>query len=266
MVGVIGLAVNIAAFVFCTEVLGMHYALAAIVASQVSTLNNFILTELWVFRGREARRHIVVRYLTFNALNVATLAVRVPLLVLITEWIGLAPLVSNVIAIGVTFGIRYFIAENWIWAGRDARDQSAVRRLVPLRHPRPGALELADRPAGAGRIQHARRRSSRTSSSPGASAWVACRDCGSASAPRTASSATGSSWARPAWHSTSTWTRVIRIEPNWLLAWSHHVLYTNVVEPLLRFLLRQPRRGAAALRVGGYRAGRPAHVGPDRYG
>ena len=29
----------------------------------------------------------------------------------------------------------------------------------------------------------------------------------------------------------------IRIEPNWLLAWSHHVLYTNVVEPLLRFLL-----------------------------
>ncbi len=44
---------------------------------------------------------------------------------LITEWIGLAPLVSNVIAIGVTFGIRYFIAENWIWAGRDARDQSA---------------------------------------------------------------------------------------------------------------------------------------------
>ena len=104
----------------------MHYAVSAIVASQVSTLNNFILTELWVFRGREARRHIVVRYLTFNALNVATLAVRVPLLVLITEWIGLHYLVSNVIAIGVTFGIRYFIADNWIWAGRDARDQSAA--------------------------------------------------------------------------------------------------------------------------------------------
>jgi hypothetical protein len=29
----------------------------------------------------------------------------------------------------------------------------------------------------------------------------------------------------------------VRIEANWLLAWSHHVLYTNVVEPLLRFHL-----------------------------
>ena len=51
MVGVIGLGVNVAAFVFFHEVVGMHYALAAIVASQVSTLNNFILTELWVFEG-----------------------------------------------------------------------------------------------------------------------------------------------------------------------------------------------------------------------
>ena len=52
VVGVIGLGVNVAAFVFFHEVVGMHYALAAIVASQVSTLNNFILTELWVFRAR----------------------------------------------------------------------------------------------------------------------------------------------------------------------------------------------------------------------
>jgi hypothetical protein len=31
--------------------------------------------------------------------------------------------------------------------------------------------------------------------------------------------------------------RPIRVDANWLLAWSHHVLYTNVVEPLLRFHL-----------------------------
>ena len=66
--------------------MGMHYAVSAIVASQVSTLNNFILTELWVFRGRESAPPHLVRYLAFNALNVATLVVRVPLLVLITEW------------------------------------------------------------------------------------------------------------------------------------------------------------------------------------
>ena len=27
------------------------------------------------------------------------------------------------------------------------------------------------------------------------------------------------------------------LDANWLLVWSHHVLYTNMVEPLLRFML-----------------------------
>ena len=80
MVGIVGIGVNAAALVFFTEVLGIHYVLSAILASQVSTLNNFILTELWVFRGRETRRNLLVRYLTFNALNIATLAIRVPVM------------------------------------------------------------------------------------------------------------------------------------------------------------------------------------------
>src|SRR4029078_7393166 len=29
----------------------------------------------------------------------------------------------------------------------------------------------------------------------------------------------------------------IILDANWLLTWSHHVLYTNMVEPLLRFML-----------------------------
>ena len=29
----------------------------------------------------------------------------------------------------------------------------------------------------------------------------------------------------------------IELDANWLLTWSHHVLYTNMVEPLLRFVL-----------------------------
>ena len=73
----------------------MHYALAAIVASQVSTLNNFILILAVGLQGT-ARRAATssVRYLTFNALNVATLVVRVPLLALITNSVTCAPCVE----------------------------------------------------------------------------------------------------------------------------------------------------------------------------
>jgi dolichol-phosphate mannosyltransferase len=244
MVGVLGIAVNAIALVAFTEGLGLHYALSAILASQVSTLHNFILTELWVFGGREARRHLVVRYLTFNALNVATLTVRVPVLVLFTEWVGLHYLVSNLIAIGLTFGVRYFIAENWIWAGRDARDQAAldgwfhydihglarVRSRIAL--PELAAFNSAtpvqpdievDRHRGMGGFLRPR---------------VSVTAEGSVIRYREQLGAAGVAFDIHLDDS-------VRVDANWLLAWSHHVLYTNVVEPLLRFLLVS--RGAVLL-------------------
>lgn len=243
-VGIVGIGVNAIALLVFTEGFGLHYAFSAILASQVSTLHNFILTELWVFRGRETRRHGLVRYLTFNALNVATLAIRVPLLVLLTEWGGLHYLASNLAAIGLTFGVRYFIAENWIWAGRDARDQLAVRGwfhydihgIVRLRSrialPELAAFNRAE-PVPAD-IVVARRR--RLGGLP--RLRVETVSDGSTIRYREQLGAAGVAFD----------VRLedrIRVEANWLLAWSHHVLYTNVVEPLLRFMLVS--RGAVLL-------------------
>jgi dolichol-phosphate mannosyltransferase len=243
-VGIVGIGVNAVALVFFTEVLGVHYALSAVLASQVSTLHNFILTELWVFGGRDARRHLVVRYLTFNALNVATLAVRVPVLVLLTEWAGLHYLVSNLAAIGLTFGIRYFIAENWIWAGRDARDQVAVDgwfhydihgvarlqsrialpELAAFNELQPVDADIVlDRRRGLGGFLRPR---------------IAIGSDGTVITYREHLGAAGVAFDVGL-------DQPIRVESNWLLCWSHHVLYTNVVEPLLRFLLVS--RGAVLL-------------------
>jgi putative flippase GtrA len=104
----------------------IHYIPAAVLASQVSTLNNFVLTELWVFRDRDTPGHVIWRYLTFNLLNMATLLVRVPVLYVLTDLAGVYYLISNLVAIGITFGIRYLVADNWIWAGRDRRDQKPI--------------------------------------------------------------------------------------------------------------------------------------------
>lgn len=236
VVGVLGIAVNSVALVFFTEVLGLHYALSAILASQVSTLNNFILTELWVFRGRDARRHLIVRYLTFNALNVATLAVRVPLLVLFTEWFGIHYVLSSILAIGVTFGIRYFIADNWIWAGRDARDQSAEDGW--FHYDIQGLARVSSRIA-------LPELASFNTAQPVEPDIVIARRFGLGGLPRlrvSIGSESGVIRYREQLGAAGVafdvhLDRQILIEPNWLLAWSHHVLYTNVVEPLLRFLL-----------------------------
>jgi putative flippase GtrA len=244
VVGLIGIGVNALALLAFTEWLHIHYAVSAILASQVSTLHNFVLTELWVFGERDSRGHILVRYLAFNALNVSTLLIRVPVLVLFTEAAGLHYLVSNLIAIGVTFGVRYFIADNWIWAGRDARDQTAVdgwfnysiHDLVRLRS-RIALPELASF-----NVEEALRPDIEVERRSLLGGFFRLK-------VRVTSDASVICYREQlGFLGVSFDVRLeepLRVDANWLLAWSHHVLYTNVVEPLLRFHLVS--RGAVLL-------------------
>src|SRR4029078_12400792 len=136
LVGIIGIVVNQVALYALTDGLGIYYIWSAILASQLSTLNNFLLTELWVFRDRDHRSHVLYRYLVFNLLNIATLVIRVPVLFVLTDLLGVHYLISNLVAIGLTFGVRYVVADNWIWAGRDRWDQQRVNVWFHAQHTR----------------------------------------------------------------------------------------------------------------------------------
>jgi dolichol-phosphate mannosyltransferase len=235
VVGLSGIVVNSAALAILTEGFGVDLALAAIIASFISTFSNFVLTQLFVFRGRDSRHGILFRYVVFSAVNIATLFVRVPLLLVLTNTLGIYYLVSNLIAIGVTFGIRYLVSDYWIWAGRDHRDEVAVdgwyqydvhglarihsRTSLPelaafnVAHPVEPDIVVDRRWIGGGprlRITTARE-----------GERILYREhLGALSAAFDVVLATP-----------------VRIEANWLLHWSHHVLYTNMVEPVLRFFL-----------------------------
>jgi dolichol-phosphate mannosyltransferase len=236
IVGVLGIAVNAVAMVFFTELLGIHYVVSAVLASQVSTIHNFVLSEVWVFRGHDSPRHVLIRYLAFNLLNVVTLFVRVPVLVALTEWAGVHYLVSNLIAIGLTFGIRYLVADTWIWAGRDARDQLAVdgwfnydvHGIVRMRSgialPELAAFNTNEEMEPDIVVSRRRllggtlRRRVAIGSQDGLISY------------REHLGVLGAAFDVRLGHP-------VRLEANWLLALSHHVLYTNMVEPLLRFML-----------------------------
>jgi dolichol-phosphate mannosyltransferase len=228
--------VNQVALYALTDGLGIYYLVSSILASQVSTLNNFLLTELWVFADRDHRSHVLFRYVVFNLLNIATLTIRVPVLFILTDLFGVHYLISNLVAIGLTFGIRYVVADSWIWAGRDRWDQVTVGKwfnydihgLLRVRS-RVGLPELA-----AFNVDHAvepdlivRRR------------WL-----GGGARLRVAVESTPDGTIRYREHFGAlsaafdiTPGKVVTLDANWLLMWSHHVLYTNMVEPLLRFML-----------------------------
>jgi putative flippase GtrA len=257
VVGILGIVVNQAALYVFTEYFAIYYLWSAVLASQVSTLNNFILTELWVFRGREARGGLLFRYLAFNLLNISTLFIRVPVLFVLTDVFGIYYMVSNLIAIGVTFGVRYLIADNWIWAGRDQRIQRAIdgmyhydiHGIVSIRSavhlPELAEFNVAEavdpdvviRRRWIGGGPHLR---VRASASEGVIRY------------REHLGGLGAAF------DLDLSGRRIGLDANWLLTWSHHVLYTNMVEPVLRFLLVS--RGYALLHCAAVDAERGAII------
>ncbi len=237
LVGISGIFVNEVALHFFVTVMGESQLLwAALLSSQVSTLTNFILIELWVFRGRQVGGHLLWRYLTFNLLNLVTQVIRLPTLHFLTEVGGIHYLISNLVALGLTFGVRYLVADNWIWAGRDRRDQvpidgayqydvhGIVRITSTVHLPELASFNVTHKVdpdivisrklIGGGPRLH-------VNTAKGADGVIRYREhLGALSAAFD--------------------VRIderVELDANWLLTWSHHVLYTNMVEPLLRFWL-----------------------------
>jgi putative flippase GtrA len=115
LVGLSGLVVNMVLIGLFADLVGIYYVVAAILATQGSTLWNFSLTELWVFPGRQHARSRVRRMVMFYLVNNAALLLRVPLLFLLTSVIGVHYLLSNFLSLAALTLVRYTISDFWIW-------------------------------------------------------------------------------------------------------------------------------------------------------
>lgn len=120
---------------------GRHYLLGAVVATQASSTWNFCLTERWVFTGGGDRR-LGSRFALFLLLNNSTLLLRVPVLALLTAIVGINYLVSNLITLVVLFLLRFLVSDRLIWkpaAPGAAHPAPARRGAAPARRSPPAA-------------------------------------------------------------------------------------------------------------------------------
>jgi dolichol-phosphate mannosyltransferase len=115
-VGISGLVVNTAVLAFLTDFAGLFYVVSAIFATQVSTLWNFCFTELWVFSDRETKRGRGARMGLFFLMNNAALALRGPLLIVLTSGLGMHYALSNIVSLVSLTLVRFAVADSWIWA------------------------------------------------------------------------------------------------------------------------------------------------------
>jgi dolichol-phosphate mannosyltransferase len=91
-----------------------HYLLGAVVATQGSSTWNFCLTERWVFPGGGSRS-LGSRYFMFLGINNSTLLLRIPVLALLTSFLGVNYLVSNFLTLVVLFLLRFLVSDRVIW-------------------------------------------------------------------------------------------------------------------------------------------------------
>jgi dolichol-phosphate mannosyltransferase len=115
MVGLSGLLVNSLVLGLATDLFGIYYLLSAVLATQSSTLWNFLLTEFWVFNDRQRSEGRLTRMVLFFTMNNAALLLRGPMIYALTSMLGIYYLLSNLISLIALMGIRYVFADNLIW-------------------------------------------------------------------------------------------------------------------------------------------------------
>lgn len=118
LVGLSGVLVNEAALALLVDVAHTNYLLGAVLATQCSTVWNFALVEWWAFDDAAADGSgRLRRFAMFWAVNMAALALRGPILALLTSVFHIHYLISNLISLGVLVVLRFAIADSLIWGG-----------------------------------------------------------------------------------------------------------------------------------------------------
>jgi dolichol-phosphate mannosyltransferase len=256
LVGLSGLLVNQLLLWAQVERLHVHYLAAAVVATQGSTSWNFALTERWVYPGRRAGRR-PLRYLAFALVNNSTLVLRLPVMAILTSLNGMHYLASNLATLALLFLCRFLVSDRLIW--KPAKAIRSTPELVDLVERRTGVP--AQLTAGRARRRHRYD----VGGFVAVDSAVPLRELAHferAELERPADITVGVGMVgrhRPRWRPVVThtpefvsyqehlgrlganfrldFTDQIHVTVGPLLARSPHVVYTNVVEALLRFVL-----------------------------
>lgn len=115
-VGLTGLVVNTGLLYVFTDLFKIHYLLSAAIATQGSTLWNFIWTERWVFNDREHNRsYMAHRVGSYYAVNNGLLLARIPFLGFFVSLLGMQYLIANVVTLGLMTLARYVVSDKLIW-------------------------------------------------------------------------------------------------------------------------------------------------------
>ena len=121
VVGVSGILVNSLALFLGTEKLHLYYLLSAGIATVASTLWNFSLTEGLVYRSKNQSEGLMKRFGLFFVMNTLALALRTPMIYLLTSVLGIYYVISNLASLAILTVLRFALADNLIWEQKSSK-------------------------------------------------------------------------------------------------------------------------------------------------
>ncbi len=133
LVGASGIFVNTAALWLVTDKFHIYYLLSAAFATVASTIWNFALTEFWIYRNQSQAGGMLRRLGLFFVMNVLALSLRAPMIYVLTSLLGIYYVISNFVSLALLTVIRFELADNIIWSPVPAaasKTQLKVRSLM----------------------------------------------------------------------------------------------------------------------------------------
>jgi dolichol-phosphate mannosyltransferase len=133
-VGATGLVVNTIAFWMLLRFGHLPYLLAAVCSTQISTTWNFVGMELFVFAGRKSGG-LWSRYWRFCLLNNAVMLARLPLLAFMVQVLHTPKTLANVITLVAVFLVRFGVSDRFIYEGEKnmAHAEAAPTHVGPIK-------------------------------------------------------------------------------------------------------------------------------------
>ncbi|MGW4215006.1 GtrA family protein [Lentzea sp. NPDC004789] len=133
LIGLSGLVVNTAVlWLLHLQVLQVHYLIAAVVATEASTCWLFALTELLLYR-RDKPGTTRSRGVRFFLLNHAALLLRLPLLALLVDGAQVDVLLANALTLGLLFLVRFVVADSAIYGRGEPAPDTVDQPREPIR-------------------------------------------------------------------------------------------------------------------------------------
>jgi dolichol-phosphate mannosyltransferase len=117
LVGLSGIFVNMGLLYALTEFAGLYYLASAVIAIEVSIVNNFVWNDIWTFGSTDNLRfgRKVQRFGSFQAVSMGGLLVNMAVLFFLSDIAGVYYLVANLAGILVAFAWNYGVNRHYTW-------------------------------------------------------------------------------------------------------------------------------------------------------